>query len=64
MHELEEIKLRKIFYSTILDYLSAKLPKEYFTYERYKPIASELTDHLIEDLIDDKLHSRNQESPE
>lgn len=52
MQEVEEMKLRKVFFNTIITFLYDNSPENMLQEEHYQNIAFELTDYLIEDYED------------
>lgn len=47
MEEIDEMKLRTVFYYCIMDFFMDNLPPELFSEDRYKSISYDLTEELI-----------------
>lgn len=54
MNELEEIKLRNLFFNTIMEFFWEHIPPNLIAEEAYQAIAHDLTNNLIEDYEDSK----------
>lgn len=49
MHELDEVKLRNLFFDSLFDYFSDNLPSHLYPEERIRSTVHDLLDLLIDD---------------